>query len=455
MQDIINQLDKLTQSATEAELLQLLNKIAANTSDSALRGHFRHLLANEREGNQCALNVMAAGLFGICLGGKYMLASTADGYKVHPFLHNLRKAMLACPLLRDTLKTNSRLYNFYPEFYESIPNLPLRVAALAKAHAGADFGNDLLTVLYSLGGYFSKDEAADGLRDAKKVGGTTCVMTARGIYHAAGANMLTDRAPSVGTPGGPQLELGRPVTHTSNTGNRYAAASLMRDDQIVFGPRGFNDDNADEANRPKLNIGDIYFVDGDGDFKYLLRAQLSVAAHVGIVVDNRGGKFVDTIDGGSGTGAKIDLNLNRAVKFVSGLGWTLDRPGRSFTSSNIAEVEAYMVQFNTKEAVLAWMQKNPGAAKGILDTYNRTLKDINKNSANTAMVKMLEKTLAAQIEAGRKLIRVVKQGQNTLGQDRVLKGWWKPERYPELNYAGRDLLKSWLTAQPELINSAA
>lgn len=73
-----------------------------------------------------------------------------------------------------------------------------------------------------------------------------------------------------------------------------------------------------------------------------------------------------------------------------------------------------MVQFKSNDAVLAWMKQNPGAAKAILDTYNRTLKDINKNSANTAMVKMLEKTLAAQIEAGRKLIRVIKQGQNTL-----------------------------------------
>lgn len=35
--------------------------------------------------------------------------------------------------------------------------------------------------------------------------------------------------------------------------------------------------------------------------------------------------------------------------------------------------------------------------------------------------------------------------ETTLGQDRVLKGWWKPERYSELRYAGRESLKGWLS----------
>ena len=36
--------------------------------------------------------------------------------------------------------------------------------------------------------------------------------------------------------------------------------------------------------------------------------------------------------------------------------------------------------------------------------------------------------LDGMVDAARKLIREIKKGEKTLGQDRVLKGWWKPER---------------------------
>ncbi len=81
-----------------------------------------------------------------------MLADNLDGYRVNPFLHNLRKAMLACALLPTKLKENAKTYIFYTKFYEFLYDPRKRIAAIAKAHAGADLGNDLLTVLYSLGG---------------------------------------------------------------------------------------------------------------------------------------------------------------------------------------------------------------------------------------------------------------------------------------------------------------
>lgn len=37
-----------------------------------------------------------------------------------------------------------------------------------------------------------------------------------------------------------------------------------------------------------------------------------------------------------------------------------------------------------------------------------------------------------------------KRSSNTVGQDHVLRGWWKPDRYPELRYVGRESLQRWL-----------
>jgi len=444
MQSVIEQVEKIRYSSGEAQILECLNAVAANRNDPGLRKHFLTLLRNETMESQCEVNVLAAGMFAICLGGKYMQAASMGEYTVNPFLHNLRKAMLACTDIRQQLKENARQYIFYTEFYESLPSLRSRITAIAKAHAGADYGNDLLTVLYSLGGAFGKTETEVGLRDAKSAGGTTCVMTARGIYHAAGAGMIGNREPSVNTPHGPQMELGVPNQRTNGGGGKFLEATLMRDDQYLFGLKGFDDDNADERNRPRLDPGDIYFVDGDGAFKYLLR-QGALAAHVGIVVDTQG-NAVDTVDGGSGTGAKIDINRSREVKYVKNLGWKLDKSGRSFTTDNIGEVDAYMGTFRTDEAVINWLKQNQRLGKAILDSVVKADRDIARFAGNSALVKQLQKGRTAMLDGARRLIRELKKGEKTVGQDRVLRGWWKPDRYPELRYVGRESLQRWLAA---------
>jgi hypothetical protein len=249
----------------------------------------------------------------------------------------------------------------------------------------------------------------------------------------------------VGTPNGPQTELGVPAYRTSNTGKRYLEATMMRDDQYAFGPKGFNDDDPEERNRPKLEPGDIYYVDGDGQAKFLLRAGNALAAHVGIVVDTLG-TAVDTVDGGSGTGAKIDLNPKREVKFLKNIGWTLDKPGKSFTTGNIDEVEVYMAGFRGDDAVLNWLKQNPRVGKGILDQIATFDKNIKKYEKEEGKVKMMKQSRDGLIVAGRRLIRELKKGEKTLGQDRVLRGWWKPDRYSELRYVGRESLLKWLTA---------
>lgn len=444
MQSVIERVQRIDYSSTEVEILEALNAVSANQNDSELRKHVLTLLRNERQGNQCELNVYAAGMFAICLGGKYMQAGNVGDYAVHPFLHNLRKAMLACTGIRQQLKENARQYIFYTEFYESIPSLRGRITAIAKAHAGADYGDDLLTVLYSLGGAFGKTETEVGLRDAKSAGGTTCVMTARGIYHAAGAGMIGNREPGVNTPNGPQMELGVPNQRTNSGGAKYLEATLLRDDQYLFGLKGFDDDNGDERNRPRLEPGDIYYVDGDGAFKFLLRKG-ALAAHVGIVVDTLG-NAVDTVDGGSGTGAKIDINRSREVKYVKNLGWKLDKSGRSFTTDNIGEVDAYMATFRAEEAVINWLKQNQRLGKGILTQLDRADREIARYANNPALVKQLQKGRAGLLEGARRLIRELKKGESTVGQDRVLRGWWKPDRYPELRYVGRESLQRWLAA---------
>jgi hypothetical protein len=446
MQDIIDRLDKINQVTPEAELLDLLNKIAANPNDPGLRGHLSNMLKNERESHQCSINVLAAGLFGICLGGKYMLADHEGGYRVNPFLHNLRKAMIACAPLREKMKENAGTYIFYTEFYESLWNTRKRIAALARAHTGIEMGNDLLTVLYSLGGYFSNVETNIGLRDAKKSGGTTCVMTARAAYHAAGLQMFGDKAPVVGTPGGPQLELGIPVQKVANSGKKYAEASMLRDDQYAFGGKGFDDNNANEANRPQLEVGDIYYIDGEGDFRFLLRAGGAVAAHVGVVVDSFGGKAVSTVDGGAGNGTRIDLRLNRNVKFAKNLGWTLDSPDKSFSTDNIAGVDTYMADFKTEDSVLQWLKQHPREGRNLQMQIDRYDIDIKRLAAQPKIVSQLVTGRAASIENARRLIRQMKKDEKTIGQDRVLKGWWKPERYPDLKYCPRETIQAWLAA---------
>jgi hypothetical protein len=354
--------------------------------------------------------------------------------------------MIACAPLREKMKENAGTYIFYTEFYESLWNTRKRIAALARAHTGIEMGNDLLTVLYSLGGYFSNVETNIGLRDAKKSGGTTCVMTARAAYHAAGLQMFGDKAPVVGTPGGPQLELGIPVQKVANSGKKYAEASMLRDDQYAFGGKGFDDNNANEANRPQLEVGDIYYIDGEGDFRFLLRAGGAVAAHVGVVVDSFGGKAVSTVDGGAGNGTRIDLRLNRNVKFAKNLGWTLDSPDKSFSTDNIAGVDTYMADFKTEDSVLQWLKQHPREGRNLQMQIDRYDIDIKRLAAQPKIVSQLVTGRAASIENVRRLIRQMKKDEKTIGQDRVLKGWWKPERYPDLKYCPRETIQAWLAA---------
>lgn len=134
------------------------------------------------------------------------------------------------------------------------------------------------------------------------------------------------------------------------------------------------------------------------------------------------------------------------MKFVKGLGWTLDNPGKSFSTSNIDEVEAYMACFRSDDAVIQWMKQNPKAGKSGLEALAKADVDIQKNAANPKLVDMLKRGRAATLGNVRRLIREMKKTQGHLGQDRVLKGWWKSDRYPELKYCTSATIQGWLAA---------
>jgi len=105
-----------------------------------------------------------------------------------------------------------------------------------------------------------------------------------------------------------------------------------------------------------------------------------------------------------------------------------------------------MEGFKTEASVMTWLLQNPRAGNSIKSAIEKCDKDIQRLAGKPGLVTQVEKSRAAQFESGRKLIRQVKKGESTLGQDRVLKGWWKPERYADLTYCGRELLQSWLAA---------
>jgi hypothetical protein len=72
--------------------------------------------------------------------------------------------------------------------------------------------------------------------------------------------------------------------------------------------------------------------------------------------------------------------------------------------------------------------------------------DIKRLAAQPKIVSQLVTGRAASIENARRLIRQMKKDEKTIGQDRVLKGWWKPERYPDLKYCPRETIQAWLAA---------
>jgi hypothetical protein len=442
--------EKITSNSTEDDLRKYLVKVAGSASDPDMRESFKTMLRSGKESDCYAINVLAAGMFAVLPGSKYLMPGDAGAYKVNPFLHKLRKAMLGCAEINGKLKENSTKYIFYPEFLTiALSGIRPRVAAIARAHAGMGPKNDELTCLYSLGGYFDK-KTSEGAVKVTGSGGTTCIMTARAIYHAAGAKMIGQRVPTVNTPLGMNVELGVPSVKTSSVKKdgvwkevTNPVVTVERSDRVEF--KGGFDENHEDV-RPRLELGDIYLIDGDGVHKFLMRGQGALAGHVGIIVGITGETY-STVDGGAGMGAEIHLSENRKMFFKRDVGWTFTNSSSSFSQAEIDVIDEYMKGFQSDSAVVQWFQTNAQGA-GYLANYNTTKANYDKAAQqnNQQLAKLYGQALQSLLNNARRLIRMMKA--NTVGEVRTIQGWWKPDRYDELAYAGADTILGWLGAGP-------
>jgi hypothetical protein len=75
---------------------------------------------------------------------------------------------------------------FYPEFVTQCPDVRKRICTLANAHVGLGPHQDQQVALFSLGGKYNYSQADAGTKPV----GTTCILVARGVWHAAGCNVI-------------------------------------------------------------------------------------------------------------------------------------------------------------------------------------------------------------------------------------------------------------------------
>ncbi len=439
MPSAVEKLATITTASKSQEILPILTELATNPSEDA-KAYIRKNLDNESESVAAPLNVAIAGVLGIVRGsaahfGCIAIGGTRD-YQVHPFLHQLRLAMIACQPLSGKLKENASKWQFYPEFHGTSVSLADRIARIALAHSEMTPSDSEFLPLYSLGGYFDAVAVKNGLPKPYATG-TTCVMTARAVYQAAGANMIGDRAPTVNTPNGPDIDLSRPSiksrSYLSSKTNRWVTETYS-DPNVK---RNVFDEN-DKNNVPQLGVGDVYFIQGDGDAKYLMRpGRLDLAPHVGIVATRAGMRFT-TVDGGSDGGVKIAKRPNRELKFHDHAGWSFG-DSTSFSKSQLDLMAAELAKYSSDSAVEQWIDTNP---MGIVQRANLAAAKRNlATAANDKLKKIYESNYKGIIAAGRRLI-TIQAGEKVRGTVRTVQGWWKPSMYLEMDAVLPELVKA-------------
>jgi hypothetical protein len=450
--------------ATHRLLADMVKVTSANAKDPGILARLDDLLAQPDgelgRGDECALNILSAGLFGLLPGGRSLVpavdsSSTSEpvGYRVNPFLHAIRKAVLATKDLDPVRRTNGRRFNFFPEFVTLFPDsVRKRVIATAMAHRDMGPKDDELKVLYSLGGFFDDKVSGDGLK-VNQSGGTTCLMTARGIYHAAGAAMIGERDPAVNVPMGPNVELGMPVVHKSTVKDKsghwvekkYVSETIRRGEvaESVPGEEKFSDSRKDM--KPHLPAGNIYFEAGHGDSKYLLRGGGALAEHVGIVVSETGHQWFRTVDGGQGFGVEVKLKDVRKLEFDDALGyWVLRDPvkgaTRSYSGQDLTGLDDKMGAFDQAE-IERRITTDPAYAH-LKANYlgTKKLHDQAVEKDDKAAAERFDTLLAKQRDTARSLARQL-LGSKT-GQPKSIQGWWFPEQYPTLQAVGLDTLRA-------------
>jgi len=428
----MSDLKKLDYNSKAADIAPVLAKIANGKSFEYVELFQK---TPDTPENAPLRNILAAGLTGLVLGGELMSCEITEGprpYRVDPFLNQLRNAMLRTPAVHQMTQENARLYIFYPEFAVGNASVRERVVRAALAHSSMSPKNDQFVPLYSLGGLFDAKTTEAGI--PKSFGrGTTCVMTARAVYHAAGAEMIGQRLPGVNTPHGPDVDLGVPARKVVGIDPKTHQNRYGLDPEVDR--EKFDDLNVAP---PPLSPGDIYFIAGHGPFAYLLRPESinaegkggDLAGHVGIVTIRNGFTYW-TVDGGAASGNEIEVKGPRDIKFVKDVGWTLGSV--SYSGAQLLEVKVEIAKYAANEAVETWINTNAAGVnqRANLAAAKRNL-ELVKN--NPALLPAKQKSYDDVIAAGRRLIKI-QAGNKVKGTPRTVQGWWTPSQYQQMRVA--------------------
>jgi hypothetical protein len=446
LDSVLDSLQTKLGTVPSASFLQpIIDQLAASAGDSGLRSRIASMAAatNRSAIDDRVLNVMAAGALGVLPGGDSLrpVLEPVYGWRVNSFLSALRHAMVNSKPLQATMKQRAGQFIFYPEFYHEFPDsVDARIAAVARAHAGMGPSSPDLPALYTLGGLF---DGAASLTQLKAMGqgggGTSCVMTARAIYHAAGCDMIDGSPLTLNTPNGPVIDLGTPTRKTRMNGSRYLQARRIRGDLADDG-KAFKDTDRDV--RPHLTIGDIYYVEGTGDHLYLARGNGALAVHVGIIVGHNGDTYY-TVDGGQGRGADVGLSGLRKMTFKDKGGWcfadqddrgnwTYAKATRSYSNGEIQIINKAGGDLSRDDHIRARISSDRAFA-GLKPGYEKAYADFIR-AIGTDREAFFEKQLNIQRENVRRLARVIAGGK--VGEVRTIHGWWESESYSQLAWAG-------------------
>lgn len=384
--------------ADEKTIKDLVEAAFTSRKEPSLQQRLSGLLTKLEPKSERAQTVLAAGVLGVLPALESLGCYDANELQINPFLHKVRKAMLGLPGGALERKTLARTYVFYPEFLKAGGDtVRERAKRIALAHVKTNKKSETLTVLYSLGGYFDWKQASSwaGIGGG---GGTTCLMTARGVYHAAGANIIGSREPTVNVPGGMFVELGRHPPFA----------------------------NDDQNQPPHLREGDIYHVTGEGQNLYLARLGSAAANHVGIVVRSAHPSY-DTVDGGQDAGDTTDIKRDRKTVWTK-LGWSFTGAGSAYSTAEITKI------YEEADA------KEGGKVKAATIKLEALRKE--KAPANEILAAKKEVEVA---QAGLKgAVFLIKQ---KFGEQRTISGWWTPEQYPALKEVTSSVMRH-LLAKP-------
>lgn len=457
--ELIAALDKGVSEDPTPQLAGLVAAAEVHKADADVRKKFLAVLQRDTPAADRAMNVLSAGFFGVLPGGPTLLPTVDDRYQVRvsPFLHALRMAILSRTAPADERQAVAKKYIFYPEFV--VNDVRSRVSAIARAHSrmgksigGKGAGLDELAALYSLGGFFPRAVAANAVNvtvpnPGQTAGGTTCVMTARAIYHAAGANMIGTMPPTINTPKG-GTDLGaprgvrRPIKRKDGTmGEEMVAVATVERADLDGNWRGY--DNDGEA-PPQIRTGDIYLLTGEPGYMFLMRGGAAVADHVGIVVNQIGDRTFETVDGGAGTGADVVMHERRTLAKVAAAGWTFTDAGRSYSEADIQSLGVYALSATSLPSeVERCIMMYPEFA-GIRANYKSVKEKWVAAAGNEPLRKRLEASLSALRRQAVLLSRVTTASRMNLGKVKTIRGWWQPERYPALTRADRTAVRELL-----------